>query len=109
MVSAFPFQVALLYGFTLVVELLTSADAKLHLYESVLQVHLDRYQGEAFLLHLLPKLSDLFLVNQELALPLRLVVVQVPEGVGRDVEADEVELSFLDPGAVLETHLKDLA
>ena len=61
--SAFPFQVPLLDGFPLVVKLLAATDAKFHLYESILQVNLDRHQGEAFLLHLLPEFSDLFLVD----------------------------------------------
>ena len=37
-------------------------------------------------------------MDKELAVPVGLVVVQVPEGVGRDVEAHKIELTVLDTG-----------
>ena len=95
---SFALKVALFYGLTLVVELLTAADSQLHFDKAVLEVDFDGDKCEAFLFHLLSEFPYLFLVDKEFAVPVGLVVMQVPEGVGRDVEAHQIKLAVLDTG-----------
>ncbi len=83
---------------TLVVELLPAGQAQLDLGLAPRDVEAKGDDGLAFGLGAAQQLVDLAPVEQQLAGPLRVVVVPIPLLERRDVGADEPGLATLDPG-----------
>src|SRR5574344_2857 len=98
--SGISFKVALesllLEGVALVVEGLAAADAELDLDPSVLEVDLERNQGESLRLRLELELADLLGMDEKLAHRLWLVVEPVAELVGGDVDSDKPKFAAQD-------------
>ena len=89
------FHVALLRlgleGIALVVKSLASADSKLKLYVAMLEIQLQRNDGEAFRLGLHAQLLDLLAVDKQLAVATGIMVEAVPELIYRNVHSAHVE------------------
>jgi hypothetical protein len=99
-------ELALLDRPALVADVLAARQRDLDLRARPLEVHAGRDQGQPLLLGLADQPLDLALVHEELARPLRLVVLPLRGRVGRDVHVVQPHLTVLDRGvAVLEHRL----
>ncbi len=84
------------YGFSPIVELLSSAYAELQLDESSFKIKPQGDESQSLLLHLSLESFDLLPMYEKLSLSERLVVADVAEIVGRNMQPDDPQLTVLD-------------
>ena len=87
--------VALLHGIALVVELLATRKGDLHLDKAlIVEIHLQRNDGEPLFLSLLLKVSDLLFMQEQLAAPIWIAVVDIALCKRRNMEVVQPYLTL---------------
>lgn len=89
-----PLRFPLLNGLSLVIKLLASGKGDLNFGAVVLQVHSQRYDGEALFLDGALQPRNLASVQQKLAIASRVSIRSAAEGVGGDVDIDQPGLAI---------------
>src|SRR5947209_19657968 len=92
----FAIELPLFLGLALVVKLLSAHDGDLDLDLATLEIEPQRNDGESLLDDLLAQLFDLASMQQQLPIPLRLMVLQVAVRVRRDVRVEKKRLAVLE-------------
>ena len=81
-----PLHIALFYRVAFVVALLSLTYSQLELYQSALEIEFQGNESEAPFLGFSIELLDLLFMQEEPAGAVRVVIVEVSEGIGRDVK-----------------------
>src|SRR5436309_6386399 len=89
-------ELASLFGFPFVVELLSPDHGNLGLHLSALEVKPQRDDGETFFNDLLLQSLDLPPMEEELATALRIVILAIAVAVRRDVRTHQISLAVLE-------------